>query len=117
MTRGIVAALVTSAVLLANTEHLAIRVDKYVVMSGTELAVTCIIPRDEHNRSLVAAVDPIVLSMKQIDGDTPQQTYRFPFKKITCEATQARCRLHSNDGRADREVVQRIQMAGCESSE
>lgn len=117
MTRGIVAALVASAVLLANTgPHLVIRIDKYQVMSGTELTVTCVIPRDANNRALVAAVDPVGVSLKQIDGDVPQQTYQFTFKRIPCDAYQARCRLRTLGRVTDAEVTQRFQMAGCESS-
>lgn len=115
--RFVIALLVLSAVLFAAPEHLAIRVDKYVVMSGTELAVTCVIPRDENNRSLVAAVDPVGVSLKEIHGAEPQQTYRFVFRRIPCDAFQARCRLRTLGRVTDAEVTQKIQMAGCESSE
>ena len=88
--------LLLTPLLVKPPARISIHVDKTVMYAGSDIVVTCVVPRHPDNRTLdVFLVPDIARSERQLNGDdeTTLVTNRFEFKRIPADVQGAVCRL------------------------
>lgn len=94
--RFILSALLFVALLFAKpAKAVDIRVNKTVLFAGSDIIITCVVPRHEDNRKIEALLLPDYTSSEhQLDGsDRDAITHNFPFKRVPVDVTSAACQL------------------------
>lgn len=79
--------------LAADTKAVSIHLSSNVMFAGSDLVVTCTVPRHEKNRTIEAALLPYSVSSRQLNGADAPITHRFTFLHVPEDVTEARCVL------------------------
>lgn len=106
--------IVLSALLLMLAVNRAsVKVSTTVPFAGSDITVTCTVPRHPDNRKVAAVLVGYTSSERQLDGEESPITHRFEFKKLPCDTVEARCVLLDKFGGTAIQH-QPLEIQGCE---
>jgi len=105
--------ILSALLLMLAVNRVSIKVDHTAFFAGADIVVTCTVPRHPDNRKVAAVLVGFTSSEHQLDGEASPITHRFPFKKVSCDAVEARCVLLDKFG-GTAIMNQQLQIAGCE---
>jgi hypothetical protein len=108
---GIIGAIVYF-LFLAASQVVSIRVQPQVVLSGGSVKVTCMVPRNSHNRRLVIQLPEYRTSERELRGEEAPRVVDMMFDHIPCHVEEAVCAVENDTGHIQAARVS-IEVRGC----
>lgn len=105
--------ILSALLMMLAVNRVSIKVSKTVLFAGTDLTVTCTVPRHPDNRKVAAVLVGYTSDQRDLNGEEAPVTHRFEFKKVSCDTIEARCVLVDKFG-GTAVQNQSLQIEGCE---